>query len=149
MTSPVDKVSLDSSWDLPHPPATAWRALTEPDLLARWLMATDLGPVVGQPFTFHQDSTPWWDGIVECSVIEVETERLLRYSWRSGSGATGVDTVVTWTLTATHVGGTRLALVQSGFVPGSAGVFEAAKHGWQRMVGDLVALLDGMAPSAS
>ena len=35
-------MNVSMELDLPHPPAKVWRALTEPDLLAAWLMANDL-----------------------------------------------------------------------------------------------------------
>jgi uncharacterized protein YndB with AHSA1/START domain len=43
--------------------------------------------------------------------------------------------VVTWTLTPTPSGGTRLALEHSGFLPANAFAFDGARKGWQRMVG--------------
>jgi len=36
---------------IPHPPAAVWRALTDPDLLARWWAAGEVKPVVGHRFT--------------------------------------------------------------------------------------------------
>ncbi|MDA8237747.1 MAG: SRPBCC domain-containing protein [Chloroflexi bacterium] len=144
MTGPGETLSIAFSWDLPHPPARVWRALTEPELLARWLMATDLRPAVGEPFTFRQEPTPWWDGIVRGEVLEAEPDRRLRYTWRSGSGPNGVDTVVTWTLTATPAGGTRLTLEQSGFLPGAAAAFEGAKQGWERMAVELGRVLESL-----
>ncbi|MBI2393582.1 MAG: SRPBCC domain-containing protein [Deltaproteobacteria bacterium] len=135
--------SLSLTWDLRHAPEKVWRALTQPDLLARWLMANDLRPQVGHTFTFRQEPTPWWDGIVRCEVLEIESHRRIRYTWRSGSGATELDTVVTWTLTPTASGGTRLELEQSGFLPGNAHAYDGASKGWERMVGEaLVGLLD-------
>jgi uncharacterized protein YndB with AHSA1/START domain len=47
-----------------------------------------------------------------------------------------LDTEVTWTLTPTPSGGTRLALVHSGFVPAAKFAFEGARKGWERMVGE-------------
>jgi uncharacterized protein YndB with AHSA1/START domain len=44
--------------------------------------------------------------------------------------------VVTWTLTPTPSGGTRLALEHSGFLPANASAFDGASKGWQRMVGE-------------
>lgn len=49
------------------------RALTEPTLLAEWLMATDMRPLVGNSFTFKAEPAPWWDGIVHCEVLEVDS----------------------------------------------------------------------------
>src|SRR3972149_5337447 len=75
--------SFSMEYALPHPPEKVWRALTEPKLLAAWLMVTDLRPLVGNSFTFKADPTPWWDGIVHCEVLELDLHKRLRYSWRS------------------------------------------------------------------
>jgi uncharacterized protein YndB with AHSA1/START domain len=110
-----------------------WRALTDPELVSAWLMKNDLQPTVGHSFTFKQEPTPWWDGIVRCEVLESDPHQRLQYSWRSGSGPSGLDTVVTWTLTPTPTGGTRLRLEQSGFEPTNKFAFEGALKGWECM----------------
>ncbi len=126
--------TISMNFDLPHPPAKVWRCLTEPALLAKWLMATDLAPVVGKVFTFKAPSGPGWDGTVNCEMQEVEPQKRIRYSW-GGGGLEG--TVVTWTLTPTESGGTLLHLEHSGFRrdKGQARFFEGAKYGWQLMAG--------------
>jgi uncharacterized protein YndB with AHSA1/START domain len=40
-------------YSFPQPPAHVWRALTEPELLAAWLMPNDIAPVVGHKFNFR------------------------------------------------------------------------------------------------
>jgi uncharacterized protein YndB with AHSA1/START domain len=129
--------SISIQVDLPHPPAKVWRALIEPELLARWLMANDLTPLAGKSFTFRSEPTKWWDGIVRCEVQEVDPHKLLRYTWRSGSPPEGLDTVVTWTLTPTPSGGTLLALEHSGFRPSDAQAFDGAGKGWHKILGKL------------
>jgi uncharacterized protein YndB with AHSA1/START domain len=131
MNTKAEAQSISMEYDLPHPPAKVWRALTEPELLAAWLMNNDMRPLVGQSFTFKDKPMPWWDGIVHCDVLEIDPHKRLRYSWRAGA----LDTVVTWTLTPTPSGGTRLALEHSGFRPADASAFDGAGKGWQRMVG--------------
>jgi len=128
--------SISMEFDLPHAPAKVWRALTEPALLAKWLMPTDMQLLVGKAFTFKSPAPPSasWDGIVGCEMQEIEPHKRLRYSWAGG----GLDsTVVTWTLTPTESGGTLLRLEHSGFRPGKgeARFFEGAKQGWQWMAG--------------
>jgi uncharacterized protein YndB with AHSA1/START domain len=87
MNTKAETKSISLEYDLPHPAVKVWRALTEPELLAEWLMATDMRPL-------------------------------------------------TWTLTPTPSGGTRLTLEQSGFLPSNAFAFGGARKGWQRMVGE-------------
>jgi uncharacterized protein YndB with AHSA1/START domain len=99
---------------LAHAPARVWKALTDPVLLAKWLMPNDFRAVVGHRFTFLTDPRPnvGFDGLVHCEVLAVEPERLLRISWRGGT----LDTTVTWTL-APEGRGTRLFLEHDGFDP--------------------------------
>jgi uncharacterized protein YndB with AHSA1/START domain len=135
-TSQPETQSISLEYELPYPPAKVWRALTEPKLLKAWLMENDIEPLAGRNFTFRSKPTPWWDGIVRCEVLASEPHRLLRYSWRSGTAPSGLDTVVTWTLTPTPSGGTRLALEHSGFRSSDRQAFDGASQGWHRMVGE-------------
>jgi uncharacterized protein YndB with AHSA1/START domain len=136
MSAETETQTISIEYDLPHPPAKVWRALTEPELLAKWIMANDMQPLVGHAFTFRADPTPWWDGTVHCEVLEVEPGKRLRYTWRSGPDSSPLDTVVTWTLTPTPSGGTHLALEHSGFGPANAFAYDGAIQGWRRMVGE-------------
>lgn len=116
---------------LPHPPATVWRALTEPDLLARWLMPNDFRPVIGHRFTFRTDPIPAvdFDGVAHCQVLTVEPERLLVISWR-GAGERASLWTVSWRLEA-EGRGTRLFFEHDGFDQDN----RADRYG-RRMMGD-------------
>jgi uncharacterized protein YndB with AHSA1/START domain len=129
-----DTQSITMEYELPHPPKKVWRALTDPKLLAAWLMASDLAPEKGRAFTFRADPTPWWDGIVRGEVLEVEEPRRIRYTWKGGSGASALDTIVTWTLAETPAGGTRLTLEHTGFVPSNKFALDGAVQGWKRNI---------------
>ncbi|MFI6512749.1 SRPBCC domain-containing protein [Streptosporangium sp. NPDC050855] len=110
----ADPTLIRTDQYLAHPPRKVWRALTDPDLLARWLMPGDFKPVVGHRFTFRTEPRPnrGFDGVVHCEVLDLEPERLMRISWCGG----GLDTTVTWTLEA-EGRGTRLLLEHAGFDP--------------------------------
>ena len=51
---------------LPHAPALVWRAVTTPELIARWVRMTPRGfvAVVGAHFTFRTDPAGAWDGTI-------------------------------------------------------------------------------------
>lgn len=114
-----DARSIVVECDLPEPPAQVWRALTEPELLAAWLMPNDIRAEVGARFTFQAEAQAG-GGPIECEVLAVEPLRLLRYSWRDDDGSRdvsdrAVDSTVTFVLAATPNGGTHLRLVHDGF----------------------------------
>jgi uncharacterized protein YndB with AHSA1/START domain len=97
-----------------HPPELVWRALTEPSLVAEWLMDNDFAPAVGHRFTLRTDPQPGFDGIVHCEVLEIDAPNLMRWSWRGGP----IDTVVTFELQPAPLAdasGTRLVMRQTGF----------------------------------
>jgi uncharacterized protein YndB with AHSA1/START domain len=136
-TAPSQTESISFDFDLPHAPEKVWRALTDPVLLAEWLL-----PVVefklepGAELMFKTQPYPGWDGIVNGRMLEIETHRKLSYAWN----VPFLETVVTFTLTPT-ASGTRLSLVQSGFKEDQKKNFGGARYGWKMMGGKLVDLL--------
>jgi uncharacterized protein YndB with AHSA1/START domain len=129
--------SISFELDLPHVPAKVWRALTDPVLLAEWLLpVVELKLEPGAPFRFKAPPQPGWDGTVNCRLLEIEAHRKLSYAWAVGD----IDTVVTFALAPT-ASGTRLSLVQSGFKPDQKRNFGGARYGWRMMGGKLVDLL--------
>lgn len=130
--------SISFVFDLQHPPEKVWRALTDPTLLAEWLLpvfGSKLEP--GAAFAFKTQPQPNWDGVVNCRYLEIETHRKLSYSWVVGD----IDTVVTFTLMPMP-SGTRLSLLQSGFKPNQKQNVAGARYGWEMMGGKLVDLLE-------
>src|ERR1700750_2147458 len=112
-----DTRSIIVEYDIPHAPSKVWRALTDSKLVASWLMPNDLRPVVGARFTFQAAPIPGvWDGVCHCEVLDVQPNERLSYTWQGGSESAQnyghrLDTVVTWTLSPSGSGGTRLRLV--------------------------------------
>jgi uncharacterized protein YndB with AHSA1/START domain len=136
-TDPSQTESLTFEFDLQHSPEKVWRALTEPELLAEWLLPViDFKLEPGAKFMFKTQAYPGWDGTVNCRVIEVEDKKTLRYAWT----VPFLDTVVTFTLTPT-ASGTRLTVVQSGFNADQKQEFGGARYGWNMMGEKLFDLL--------
>ncbi|HET9983347.1 MAG TPA: SRPBCC domain-containing protein [Longimicrobiales bacterium] len=131
--------------EMPHPPEKIWRALTESALMEEWLMKNDFRPVVGQRFNFRAEPGPQWNGVTDCEVLVVEPHARLAYSWNASGdeAATGIRTVVTWTLTPTN-GGTHVRVEQSGFRPEHDRFYKGASYGWQRFVGELERVVAGL-----
>lgn len=105
-------------------PAAVWRALTDPELLARWFVKGDIRPIVGH--RFELDMGKW--GMQPCEVIAVEPERLIAYRFAIGS----LDTTISWQLTPL-ADGTLLTLTHAGFdldSPLGKTAFEGMRPGW-------------------
>ena len=105
-----------------------WRALTTPELLARWWAAGDVRPVVGH--RFELDMGQW--GKQPCEVLEVESERLLKYRFTP-------DWTLTWRLEPEGTG-TRLTLIHEGFDhdnPKHRFAFENMSKGWPQILARL------------
>lgn len=109
--------------DYPHAPAKVWRALTEPELMARWMIAArpeGFSTVVGTRFQFVGKPQPGWSGVVDCEVLEARAPSLFRYSWRADGGDL---TRVTYRLEPIAAG-TRFTFEHTGFT-GIGGFFLA------------------------
>ena len=136
-TAQAQSESLSLEFDLRHSPEKVWRALTDPELLAEWLLpAIGLELEPGAEFMFKTQPYPGWDGTVNCRFIEIEPQRKLTYTWT----VPFLDTVVTFTLAPSALG-TRLSLVQSGFTSDQKRESGGARYGWKMMGGKLVDLL--------
>jgi len=135
----TDRVSFEVA--LSHPPEKVWRALTEPALLAEWLLpAFDFGLAPGTRFKLKTDPVGGWDGVVACEMLAVEPLKSISWAWVVGD----IDTVVAFELTPTD-GGTHLSIVQTGFAEQQKQNWGGARYGWRHMGAKLVALLDGVA----
>lgn len=124
--------------ELPHPPEKVWRALTQPHLIAEWLMKNDFSPEVGHRFSLSGD----WGGVLDCEVLTVEPPRLLSYTWNFNHDdpAYALKSTVTFTLTPVP-GGTLLRMEQAGFGPGQKQAFAGAAAGWREFLAKLEGVL--------
>lgn len=126
--------------EIAHPPERIWRALTQPHLIAEWLMKGDIAPVLGHVFRLSGD----WGG-VDCQVQAVEPNRTLSYTWNytHEDAAHNLESVVTFTLTPTSAG-TLLRMEQLGFRPDQKQAYQGAKFGWREHFTNLEKVLERM-----
>jgi uncharacterized protein YndB with AHSA1/START domain len=126
--SKADVRSVVVEREIAHPPEKLWRALTQPHLIAEWLMQNDFAPAVGHRFKLTGD----WGG-VDCEVLAVEPNKTLSYTWDHAHAdpAYNLKSVVTFTLTPTRTG-THLRMEQVGFRPEQRQAFGGAKGGWRQ-----------------
>lgn len=97
--------------DLPDERAKVWRALTERELLAQWLLPNDIRPEVGARFQLEPAT--------ECEVLEAEEGKTLRWRQREPADPVApryfVESIVSFELADLPGGGTRLRVVHDGF----------------------------------
>ena len=94
MTQAAATRSIVVQYDLAHPPAKVWRALTESKLVGSWLMENDLQPTVGHRFTFRAQPVPGWDGVLDRCAACGSTRLVKRLGEVSCRGCGAVDRVV-------------------------------------------------------
>lgn len=116
MTDALPPIELDEYF--PHPPAAVWHALTDPAVMATWLMDNDFRPVVGHRFTMTGIPVPavGFTGRVASEVLAIEEGQLLSISWRDAGDGNALSSTVTWRLESEGPG-TRLFLTHDGFDP--------------------------------
>ena len=116
------------------PPERLWRALTQPHLMAEWLMKNDFQPTVGHRFNLSGD----WGGVLDCEVLTVEPLKTLAYSWDfpNDNPAYALKSTVTFTLTPTATG-THLRMEQAGFRPDQRQAYGGAISGWTQFLATL------------
>jgi len=122
----------------PHPPEKLWRALTDSQLMAQWLLKNDFELAPGRKFQFRNEPMPQWDGIIDCEVLVVDPLKKLSYTWN----ALSLESVVLFTLTPAE-SGTNLRMEHSGFRPDQQQAYGGAKYGWTKFLSNLEQLLNG------
>jgi uncharacterized protein YndB with AHSA1/START domain len=127
----TETLSVIVEREIAYPPEKIWRALTQPHLIAEWLMKNDFKPTVDHRFRLSAD----W-GAVDCQVMTVEPNKTLSYTW----GAMGLESVVTWTLTPTGAG-THLRMEQTGFRSDQQQAYQGARFGWPKFFASLEQVL--------
>ena len=115
--------------ELPEPRDKVWRALTERELLAAWLMPNDIRPEAGVKFQLRPSTAAASRGSVEsaavppapveCEVLDADPGRLLRWRQREPADAVSsrhfIESVVSFELADSPGGGTYLRVVHDGF----------------------------------
>jgi uncharacterized protein YndB with AHSA1/START domain len=69
-----------------QPIEEVWRALTDPVMLAAWLMDNDFEPTIGRRFVMSCAGTAEWNGKVEAVVLELDPPYRMVWSWSDGLG---------------------------------------------------------------
>lgn len=135
------QTEIKNEWIYEQSPNEVWQYLTQPELIALWLMPNDFEPVLGHEFQFRTKPIPSLDldGIMLCKVLEMVPFQKLTYSWKAGpgNGVFKLDTVVEWTLEK-HENGTRLSLKHSGFKEVNLAIFTGMTDGWQKNIQKMI-----------
>jgi uncharacterized protein YndB with AHSA1/START domain len=119
-------------------PEAAWRALVEPDLVARWF--TSAGPVgsAGDPYRLD-----FGDSVIDGVITEIVPGRRLGYTWRWADTEPPQETVVTWEIEALRDGGSRVIVRHGGWDEAGADESSRDDHAayWSGYLDDLADLL--------
>jgi len=111
---------------LDSPPMKVWAALTEPELLARWLGDTDIDPKVGGRYTIQ------WSSPMTGTITMFEPERVLEYTWFEKSVNLPASRV-RWELSPAQ-GGCRLVLTHRSVKDADRGEAMGFLGGWEQLL---------------
>ncbi|WP_405180864.1 SRPBCC domain-containing protein [Nocardia sp. NBC_01377] len=130
----------------PRPPEIVWRALTEPALLERWLMAsTGFTAEVGTHFLLSVSSDA--SAEIACVVLVASPHEAMTWSWMDLRFALPPRWIVAWEVHA-QGRGTRLVLTHSGFDIDNKRhkmARNAMERGWRQVLSTkLVAVIDDL-----
>ncbi len=112
-----------------------WRALTDPALVARWLLPGGMADKAGEAFSL--DGAARLGGRIDCTVIDSRPPRHLSYLWRQEGARPddpALETTVRFDLKPLAEGGTRLRLVHEGFVVAADRPVDAVAEGEEAVV---------------
>lgn len=117
----------------PYSPEAVWRTIATKEGLDAWMMDNDFVEAKpGHRFTFRDRPRPFWDGVCPCEVVEADAPRRLALRWNTRDRH---PSTVSFTLTPTKDGGTRLLFRHSGLT-GFMGLVmkKGMDKGWATMV---------------
>jgi uncharacterized protein YndB with AHSA1/START domain len=104
---------------LPYPQERVWRVLTDPELIADWLMPNDFKLEAGHRFGIDSDPIRacGLSGTGYCEVLAFDEGKMLRIAWTAAhENSRRLDSTVTFTL-APEGTDTRLLIEHDGFHP--------------------------------
>lgn len=111
-----------------------WRAITNRESLADWLMPNNFKADIGHRFRFTGKPMPGWRGYVECEVVEVDPPRKLSFTWKGDDDWTQ-PTLVSFKL---RENGTKTLLVleHTGFIDSwGENASSMLRGGWKGLLG--------------
>jgi uncharacterized protein YndB with AHSA1/START domain len=121
----------------PVPVKEVWHALTDSQMINRWLMATDdFEAKVGARFTLRDEPRPGFRGYVECEVLELSPPHRMVWSWSSADRPAPTRLVIELQADGP---GTRLTLRHAG--DADERTVRGTTEGWTRKLGELAEVL--------
>jgi uncharacterized protein YndB with AHSA1/START domain len=138
-TTAIPPVDLEFETAADH--GAAWRAVTDPELVARWF--TEASPLGEIGTTYRLD---FGEGsVVTGEVLELEPGRRFTHGWAWADADAAEATVVTWSVEPLPGDGSRVRLLHDGWAEAGLGNRERDDHerSWAGYLDDLRDLLEG------
>ncbi|GAB2550023.1 SRPBCC family protein [Nocardia heshunensis] len=109
----LDPAAIELGNYFPQPVEAVWQALTDPDLVARWLLRPiGFTAVPGTSFRFIVPDAPISE--IHCEVLTARPHTHLTHTWHYPQADYPAHWILDWTLHP-QGHGTRLLLTQTGF----------------------------------